>query len=90
MSTLVDDPLYEVFEEHLHSGLYDNQPVESFLHDVVSFYWRSLERSGHIPHRMQEMLKIDLFQDVQEMLRAKTYGHYGISDYNRNRKKAKK
>ena len=84
MSTPVqDDPLYQVFEEHLHSGMYDEQPVETFVRDVVDFYWSTLVKTGHIPQRMHEMLKVDLFQDVQDMLRAKIYGHYGIGEYNR-------
>ncbi len=88
MSTPVnDDPLYQVFEDHLHSGLYDEQPAETFVRDVVDFYWSTLIKSGHIPQRMHEMLKVDLFQDVQDMLRAKIYGHYGIGEYNRIRRK---
>lgn len=82
-----DDPLYAVFEEHLHSGLYDDQPVETFVRDVVDFYWTNLQKSGHVPQRMHEMLKVDLVQDVQDMLRAKIYGHYGIGEYNRLRRK---
>lgn len=87
MSTQADDPLYQVFEEHLHSGLYDEQPVEQFVKDVVEFYYAGLKRDGHIPQRMQEMVKVDLVQDVQDMLRAKIYGHYGIGEYNRIRRK---
>lgn len=87
MSTRPDDPLYQVFEEHLHSGLYDEQPVEQFVRDVVDYYYTGLHRKGHIPQRMQEMVRGDLVQDVQDMLRAKIYGHYGIGEYNRIRRK---
>jgi hypothetical protein len=89
-TTQLDDPLYQVFEEHLHSGVYDDQPVEIFVRDVVDFYWTALTRSGHIPHRMQEVIRVDLHQDVQDMLRAKIYGHYGIGEYNRVRKTTRK
>lgn len=88
MSTQADDPLYKVFEEHLHSGLYDDRPAEAFIRDVVDFYWVVLTRTGHIPHRMHELIKVDLVQDVTDMLRAKIYGHYGISEYNKRRKTA--
>ena len=86
MSTHAEDPLYQVFEEHLHSGLYDNQPVETFVKDVVDFYWITLQKTGHVPQQLHEVLKGDLLQDVQDMLRAKIYGHYGIGEYNRIRR----
>ena len=87
MSTFHEDPLYQVFEEHLHSGLYDEAPVEQFVRDVVEFYFVALNRTGHIPHRMHEHLRNDLGQDVQEMLKVKIYGHFGIGEYNRIRRK---
>ena len=61
--------------------------VETFVRDVVDFYWTGLTKAGHIPQRMHEILKVDLVQDVQDMLRAKIYGHYGIGEYNRLRRK---
>jgi hypothetical protein len=87
LSTRTDDPLYKIFEEHLHSGLYDEKPIEVFVHDVVDYYFSQLVRGGHIPHRMHDLVRSDLVQDVQEMLRAKIYGHYGIGEYNRIRRK---
>lgn len=87
MSTRPEDPLYKVFEDHLHSGLYDDRPVEAFVHDVVDFFLITLNRTGHVPHRLHETMRGDLVQDVQDMLRAKIYGHYGIRDYNTARKR---
>ena len=87
MSTPLEDPLYRIFEEHLHSGLYDDLPVELFIRDVVTFYWTVLHRNGHVPHGLIDALQTDLIQDVKEMLHAKTYGHYGIADYNRKRRR---
>ncbi len=87
LSIMTEDPLYQIFIEHLHSGLYDTLPVEQFVHDVVEFYWTTLLRSGHVPHRLREPLRLDLAQDVQDMVKAKTYGHYGIAEYNRTRRK---
>lgn len=86
MSIAPEDPLYKVFEEHLHSGLYDDRPVDAFVRDVVDFYFLTITREGHIPHNMKDLVRVDLTQDVQDMLRAKIYGHYGISEYNRIRK----
>jgi hypothetical protein len=87
MSIQQDDPLYVIFEEHLHSGLYDTQPIEKFITDVVDFYWETLQRSGHVPHRMHELMRLDFVQEVHDMLRAKTYGHFGIGEYNKGREK---
>lgn len=87
MSIQLEDPLYQIFEDHLHSGLYDDQPVEALVRDVVDFYWTTLQRSGHIPHRMQDLVRVDLIQDVTEMLRTKIYGHYGVAEYNQLRNK---
>lgn len=87
MSTSLDDPLYQIFEEHLHSGLYDDQPIDIFVRDVVDFYLADLKKSGHVPQRMHEVIKVDLVLDVQDMLRAKIYGHFGIGEYNRLRRK---
>ena len=86
MSTISDDPLYQVFEQHLHSGLYDERPVELLIRDVVDFYWAGLSQRGHIPQRMHEAMRADLAQDVHDMLRAKTYGHSNIGQYNSARR----
>ena len=86
LSTTLEDPLYQIFEEHLHSGLYDAQPTEHFVRDVVDFYWKTLFMGGHVPQGMQETLRIDLVQDVQDMLKTKIYGHFGVGEYNRIRR----
>lgn len=80
-----DDPLYRIFEEHLHSGLYDDQSEEIFLRDVVDFYLHTLGALGFVPMRIQEHLRNDLHVDAKDMLRAKLYGHYGIGAYNQSR-----
>jgi hypothetical protein len=87
LSNEVEDPLYRIFEEHLHSGLYDGMPQDQFVRDVVDYYWKTLRMGGHVPHQMQEQLIVDLSRDVQDMLRTKIYGHYGIGEYNRIRRK---
>jgi hypothetical protein len=87
LSTGLEDPLYAIFEEHLHSGLYDEQPVENFVRDVVEYYFKSLTDNGHVPHKMRDSLRMDLGQDVVDMLKTKIYGHYGIGEYNNIRRK---
>ena len=87
MSITADDPLYQIFEQHLHSGLYDNQPMDKLVRDVVDLYWDKLRKTGFIPFRLQELVRVDLTQDVQDMLRVKIYGHYGVGEYNRVRRK---
>jgi hypothetical protein len=82
-----DDPLYGIFEEHLHSGLYDDQAESVFLSDVVEFYLHKIKLQGFVPYRMDEHLRNDLAADVKDMLKAKTYGHSNIGAYNRARDK---
>ncbi|MGZ3721824.1 MAG: hypothetical protein ACXVA9_02760 [Bdellovibrionales bacterium] len=86
LSTGLEDPLYRIFEEHLHSGMYDALPADHFVRDVVDFYWKTMSFDGHVPHAMKETLKTDLSQEVQEMLKTKIYGHFGIGEYNRIRR----
>ncbi|MGE4131228.1 MAG: hypothetical protein AB7F86_06290 [Bdellovibrionales bacterium] len=86
MSNLGHDPLYQVFEEHLHSGLYDDKPTEIFVRDVVDYFVKNLSQEGYVPLRMQDLLRADLNHDVNDMLRTKIYGHYDIGQYNRNRR----
>ena len=87
MSYTVDDPLYTIFEEHLHSGVYDDAKVDKFIEDVVEFYLINLNQGGHIPLQMVDKLRQDLSVDVQDMLRVKTYGHTGIAAYNQARRR---
>ncbi len=87
LSTGLEDRLYMIFEEHLHSGMYDTLPAEQFVRDVVDFYWKTMSFDGSVPLAMKETLKVDLSQDVQEMLKTKIYGHFGIGEYNRIRRK---
>jgi len=86
LSIEVEDPLYAIFEQHLHSGLYDEMPQDKFVQDVVDYYWKTLTLSGHIPHGMQKSLETDLTLDVKDMLKSKIYGHFGIGEYNRTRR----
>jgi hypothetical protein len=87
MSITQEDPLYSIFEQHLHSGLYDEAGSEQLVLDVVDFYWQTLSTFGHVPLRLHESLRADMAQDVQDMLRSKIYGHYGVGEYNRTRLK---
>jgi hypothetical protein len=82
-----EDPLYSIFEEHLHSGLYDDQAEEVFLADVVDFYIQKIKGNGFVPYRIHEHLRNDLAVEVRDMLRAKIYGYHGIGAYNRARDK---
>ena len=87
MSTAVEDPLYSLFETRLHSGLYDEATTEQLVHDVVELFWTFLRQRGHVPMQLHEPLKADLRQDVFDMLKVKLYGHPGIGEYNRTRRK---
>ena len=62
--------------------------AEIIVGDEVPFIQDTrLTDTGHVPHKMQQSLRMDLGQDVVDMLKSKIYGHYGIGEYNRIRLK---
>ena len=89
MSTQAHDQLYRIFETRLHSGDYDDLPVDNLLLDVVEVYWDELNGDVSVPVRMQVNVKADLIEDLRDMLRIKIYGSHGVGEYNRRRNERK-
>ncbi len=76
------DPLYSVFEKHLMTALVEDETTDSFLDRVVTGYIGHLQTRGTtIPQAFRETLETDLKDEVLEMLRKKTYGHYDLASY---------
>ena len=76
------DPLYSVFEQHLLTAFVEDETVNDFLDRVVVDYvGRLLTRGTMIPQKFQESMESDLRDEVLEMLRKKTYGHYSLASY---------
>lgn len=76
------DPLYFVFEQHLFTALVEDETIDSFLNRVVTDYLGRLLISGTVvPQTFRETLETDLRDEVLEMLRKKTYGHFSLAAY---------
>ncbi|HVK60849.1 MAG TPA: hypothetical protein VM432_04830 [Bdellovibrionales bacterium] len=76
------DPLYLIFEQHLFNALVEEEATEAFLVRVVADYIDRLKCTGTIiPIQFEESLNTDLKEEVLEMLRKKTYGHFDLNAY---------
>ena len=80
------DPLYEIFDKHLNSGL--RQTDEEIIDAVVQEYLLFLVRQGMAPHTQGSALREDIQLEVRDMLKIKTYGHFDLRHYNMAKKKA--
>ena len=78
------DPLYYIFEQHLFNALVEDEGTDAFLTRVVQDFVTRLVASGTvIPGEVLPILEQDLRDEVLEMLRKKTYGHFNLGDYRR-------
>jgi hypothetical protein len=75
------DPLYAIFEKHLLNALVEDEATEEFLARVVADYLAALAKTCVIPMQVRPMIEEDLREEVLEMLRKKTYGHYSLRDF---------
>lgn len=80
------DPLYSIFEQHLFTALAEEETTDEFLNRVVADYLNRLTASGTlIPHDHIATIETDLREEVLEMLRKKTYGHFNLSEFRKAR-----
>lgn len=75
------DPLYTIFEQHLFNALVENETTEEFLDRVVQDYLAALCSGGIIPQELRAGIEADLRDEVLEMLRKKTYGHFSLKEF---------
>jgi hypothetical protein len=75
------DLLYTIFEQYLFNALVEDETTEDFLTRVVREYMARLSQKGSIPREFTSMIEGDLHDEVLEMFRKKTYGHYNLSDF---------
>ncbi len=78
------DPLYHLFEQHLLNALVENESTEDFLNRVVQDYLGTLDRQGMIPRGQISIIESDLKEEVLEMYRKKTYGHFSLASFRKN------
>ncbi|MES2965522.1 MAG: hypothetical protein V4760_16700 [Bdellovibrionota bacterium] len=78
------DPLYYLFEQHLFNALVEDEGTDAFLARVVDDYVMRLIATGTvIPREVLPTIENDLREEVLEMLRKKTYGHFSLADFRR-------
>lgn len=76
------DPLYAIFEQHLYTALVEEETTDEFLVRVVTDYVGRLLSGGTvIPASVRADLETDLREEVLEMLRKKTYGHFNLASF---------
>ena len=75
------DPLYVLFEQHLYSALVEDETTDDFLARVVGDYLARLSQTSIIPQHIRPAIEEDLRDEVLEMLRKKTYGHYNLREF---------
>jgi len=76
-----NDLLYSIFEHYLFNALVENETTEEFLAHVVREYLNRLAKNGAIAHGHLDSIEEDLRDEILEMLRKKTYGHYSLSEF---------
>ena len=87
------DPLVNIFERHLHRALMQDDSADVLIDNVIKEYTDFLTRKGLAPLRYLEFIEIDAREEVSDMLKKKTYGHFNFTEYKNKYaplKKAKK
>ena len=75
------DLLYTIFEQHLYNAHVEDESTGDFLARVVRDYLRLLTSRGRILQEHLADIESDLREEVLEMLRKKTYGHYNLAEF---------
>lgn len=78
------DPLYKIFEQNLFNALVEDESADELVNRVVEEYLAELAHGGSIPPKSKPELAADLKDEVIEMFRKKTYGHYSLAEYRRS------
>ena len=80
------DPLYAIFERYLYNSFLEEENSEEFVAKVVSEYLAHMQKSALIPARHVANIETDLKEEVTEMLRKKTYGHFNLKEFRKAQK----
>lgn len=75
------DLLYRLFEHHLYNALVEDETTDDFLTHVVNDYLEHSEIQTRVSPGHRDDIKEDLREEVLEMLRKKTYGHYSLTEF---------
>ena len=84
MSKVQQDPLFQIFQKHLNQVmLSDTICEEDLIEQVVADYMGVLNARGYVPPRLYRYLESDVREEVQDMLKKTTYGHFNLAEYKR-------
>ena len=68
------------------NALIEEETTEDFVTRVVHDYLGRLGQAGSIPRNFVESVETDLKDEVLEMLRKKTYGHFSLTTFRKTEK----
>lgn len=79
--------LFEIFEQQLVlPGEIENETAEPFAKRVVWHYLETLlEKGFSIPIGLRKEVEDELYDEVLEMTRKKTYGYQTVEDYRKKK-----
>lgn len=80
------DPLYSIFEQHLMNALIEEETTEDFVTRVTRDYLGRIGQRGSIPRNFVESIETDLKDEVLEMLRKRTYGHFSLDSFRKTQR----
>ena len=75
------DLLYSIFELHLFNALVEDETADEFVESVVKEYVKRVSKSGTILPEHRQQVETDLREEVLEMMRKKTYGHFNLKEF---------
>lgn len=79
------DPLFKIFRRHLNEALLLEQTSEEDLtQQIVSEYMELLNARGFVPSRLCKYLEQDVKEEVKNMFRKTTYGHFSFAEYHKS------
>lgn len=78
MKTKKTDPLYDLLSEQLFTSVIENETSQELIDRVVKEFMQTQFTEHSIPQHKLETLKADLTEEVRDMYRKKTYGHFNL------------
>lgn len=88
--SILNDPLFEIFENHLFTSLVEEESHDEFVDKVIFEYIQTLTSTGRVPQNFVDDLEEDLREEILDMLRKKTYGFHTLKDYRQSMRDAGK
>jgi hypothetical protein len=78
------DELFEIFKRKLKQINTSIQTESDLIQETAEEYLERLLLRGHIPIHFVESIHKDLCDEVLEMYRKKTYGHFNLKSFKKD------